>query len=268
MQYLNKIIQGDCLEIMPQIPDKSVDMILCDLPYGVMSRSQNNWDCVIPLEPLWANYNRVIKDNGAIVLTATQPFASQLIASNPKMFKYDLIWVKNKVSGHLNAKKMPLRQHEHILVFYKKPPTYNPQKTIGHKPVHGWRHNQDNGSVYGEGKIGTEGGGSTERYPTSILEFPVINNDDPGKIHPTQKSLSLWEWLIKTYSNENEIILDNCAGGFTTAVACENLKRNWICIEKEDSYCRLGENRIKYEQRNRPVDWEKNLPSSVVQSVV
>lgn len=240
-KFLNNIVCGDCLELMKELPNKSIDMILCDLPYGVTSRT--NWDKQLPFDELWAAYNRVIKDNGAIALTATQPFASQLICSNPKMFKYDLIWKKNKCTGFLNAKKMPLRIHESVLIFYKKTPIYNPQKTTGHKPVNKYTKHTD-GTTYGNTKLGVSGGGQTDRYPRSILEFSVVNNDSDEKIHSAQKPVALFEYLIKTYTNENQIVLDNCAGSFTTAVACENTNRNWICMEKSDKFCDLAKKRI------------------------
>lgn len=244
MIELNKIYNEECLgdkELetgMWRIPDKSVDMILCDLPYGVTN--QNKWDQIIPFEPLWEQYNRVIKDNGAIVLTAVKPFSAMLIMSNPKMYRYDIIWRKNKSTGFLNAKKMPLRQHEEILVFYKKLPTYNPQKTTGHKPANTYTKHTSDGTNYGKTKSGISGGGQTDRYPTSVLDINVMNNDNPNKFHPTQKPVELCEWLIKTYTNEGETVLDNCMGSGTTAIACLNTNRNYIGFELEEEYHRLG----------------------------
>lgn len=243
---LNQVHCGDCLELMGDIPANSVDMVLCDMPYGVTAR--NKWDIVIPFGPLWEHYRRITKENAAIVLTATQPFASQLILSNEAMFRYDLIWRKNKKTGFLNAKKMPLREHEQILVFYRKLPVYNPQKTTGHKPVNSYTKHTSDGENYGETKQGLSGGGQTDRYPTSVIYCPVVNNDSKDKFHSTQKPVELFEYLIKTYTNEGMTVLDNCAGVFTTAIACENLKRNWICIEKEREYCDIGQERI---QKNR-----------------
>ena len=234
---------GDCLKLMSDIPDNSVDMILCDLPYQVTARQK--WDVIIPFKPLWENYNRVIKANGAIVLFATEPFRTKLIYSNLKNFRYDLIWEKNKTTGFLNAKKQPLRKHESILVFYKKPPTYNPQKTAGHKPVNSYQHKSgDISLVYGKTDK-YKGGGSTERYPTSILSFPVVNNDDPIKKHSAQKPVALLEYLIKTYTNEGDLILDNCAGSGSTGVACINQNRQFICIEKEKEYFDICVERLK-----------------------
>lgn len=240
--FVNQIIFGDCLEIMPTIPKASIDMILCDLPYGITAR--NKWDKIIPFEPLWKEYKRIIKDKGAIILTATQPFASQLICSNTDMFRYDLIWSKNKSTGFLNAKKMPLRKHEYILVFYKKLPTYNPQKTTGHKPVNSFTKHTSDGTNYGNTKKGIKGGGQTDRYPTSIIEIPVVNNDSKEKIHPTQKPVELFEYLIKTYTNKSMVVLDNCIGSGTTAVACKNLNRKFIGIESNEKYYKKALQRI------------------------
>ncbi|WP_260981332.1 DNA-methyltransferase [Bacillus pumilus] len=231
---LNKLYNEDCLSIeenkgMNRIRDKSIDLIVCDLPYGVTN--QNKWDQVLPLDKLWKQYKRVIKDNGAIVLTAIKPFSSMLIASNPKMYRYDIIWEKNKSTGFLNAKKMPLRAHEEILVFYKKLPTYNPQKTTGHKPANTYTKHTSDGTNYGETKSGVSGGGQTDRYPTSVWRIPVMNNDDPRKFHPTQKPVELYEKIIKTYSNEGDTVLDNCSGAGTAAIACINTNRNYICFE-------------------------------------
>ncbi|MGG0308313.1 site-specific DNA-methyltransferase [Priestia megaterium] len=231
---MNTIYNMDCIEGMKLIKDKSIDMILCDLPYGVTAR--NKWDEIIPFEPLWEQYERIIKDNGAIVLTAVKPFSAMLITSNPKMYKYDLIWRKNKSTGFLNAKKMPLRQHEEILVFYKKPPVYNPQKTTGHKPANTYTKHTSDGTNYGNTKVGISGGGQTDRYPTSVLDIKVMNNDDPDKWHPTQKPIELFEWLMKTYTNEGDLVLDNCMGSGTTAIAALKTNRNYIGFEMEEEY--------------------------------
>lgn len=232
---LAEIWLGDCLELMSNIPDHSVDMILCDLPYEVTSRQK--WDIIIPFVELWANYNKIIKDNGVICLFAVEPFRSRLIASNWDMFKYDLIWQKNKTTGFLNAKKMPLRQHESILIFYKKPPTYNPQKTTGHKAVNSFTHHEGAATlIYGETKVGVKGGGQTDRYPTSILPFKVVNNHPSCRWHSAQKPIDLLEYLIKTYSNEGDLVLDNCAGSGSTLLAAKNLNRQFIGIEKNQEY--------------------------------
>ncbi len=240
---LNRIYLGDCLELLPKISDKSINMILCDLPYN---KTRNSWDNIIDLNLLWKEYERIIKNNGAIVLTAIQPFTSTLVNSNLKLFKYELIWEKNKSTGFLNAKKMPLRNHESILIFYKKLPVYNPQKTSGHKPANSYTTHTSSGSNYGKTKIGITGGGQTDRYPKSILKFKVVNNDNSGgdKLHPTQKPVPLFEYLIKTYTNEGDVILDNCIGSGTTAVACLNLNRKFIGIEKEEKYVDISCERI------------------------
>lgn len=243
MNELNTIYNEECLEGMKKIKDKSIDMILCDLPYGVTA--QNKWDVILPFEKMWNEYNRVIKDNGAIVLTAVKPFSAMLIMSNPKMYRYDYIWKKNKSTGFLNAKKMPLRQHEEALVFYKKLPTYNPQKTTGHKPANSYTKHTSDGSNYGSTKIGITGGGQTDRYPTSILDVKVLNNDHPDKFHPTQKPVELFEHFIKTYTNEGDVVLDNCMGSGTTAVACLKTGRNYIGFETDKSYYDLSLERIK-----------------------
>lgn len=231
---------------MNKIPDKSVDMILCDLPYGTTAR--NKWDIIIPFDELWDQYKRVVKDNGAIVLTAVKPFSAQLIMSNPEWYRYDIIWRKNKSTGFLNAKKMPLRSHEEILVFYNKLPIYNPQKTTGHKPANSYTKHTNDGTNYGKTKLGVSGGGQTDRYPTSILNVKVMNNDDHDKWHPTQKPVELFEYLIKTYTNENETVLDNCMGSGTTAIACHRLNRNFIGFELDEEYHRLSVDRYEKEK--------------------
>ncbi|WP_282156016.1 DNA-methyltransferase [Cytobacillus gottheilii] len=238
---INQIIHGDCLKVMPNIPDGSVDMILCDLPYGT---TENKWDSVIPLDLLWLEYKRIIKDNGAIVLTAQTPFDKVLGTSNLEMLKYEWIWVKNKATGHLNANISPLKAHENILVFYKKPPTYNPQKTYGHKPVNCYKKSAGDGSNYRKTKLDIEGGGQTDRYPTDVLYFPM----DKERYHPTQKPVALFEYLIKTYSNEGDLILDNCVGSGTTPVAAASLNRNFIGIDIERDYVDISKKRLENVQ--------------------
>lgn len=238
---VDKILQGNCLDVMLRIPDSSIDMILADLPYGV---TQNDWDQIIPFERLWDEYRRVTKLNAAIVLTATQPFAAQLIVSNPKMFRYDLIWRKNKSTGFLNANRMPLRQHESILVFYRRLPVYHPQKTKGHPPVHSFTKHTGDGTNYGKTKQGIKGGGQTDRHPTSVIDIPVVNNDSNVKIHPNQKPVELFEYLIRTFTNADDIVLDNCIGSGTTAIACLNTHRHFIGIEQDAKFCRLANERV------------------------
>jgi len=235
----NQVIQGDCLEVMKEIPDKSIDMILCDLPYGTTACK---WDTIIPFEPLWEQYKRIIKDNGAIVLTASQPFTSALVMSNPNMFKYDLIWDKELSTGFLNANRMPLRSHEEVLVFYKNQPTYNPQKNIGEKNHSRGKNKCKTNNLYGYHKI-AEDNFTELKHPKSVLN---IRKEHPSKtIHPTQKPVALFEYLIKTYTNEGETVLDNCAGSGTTGVACKNLNRNFILIEKEPEYIDIINKRLK-----------------------
>ena len=248
--FLNEIHHGDCLALMNGLDDQSIDMILCDLPYGT---TQNKWDSIIPLELLWQQYQRVIKPNGAIVLFGAQPFTSQLVMSNPQDFRYSLVWEKNKSTGFLNANRMPLRSHEDILVFYKKLPTYHPQKTTGHKPANAYTKHTGDGTNYGKTKSGITGGGQTDRHPTSILKFPVLNNDNESKFHPTQKPVPLYEWLIKTYSNEGDTILDNCSGAGTLAFACLNQRRNFICMEQDETYYKESKERLKRKKENEGV---------------
>jgi DNA modification methylase len=249
---VDQILYGNCLDIMPMIPDGSVDMVLADLPYGV---TQNKWDQVIPFDRLWDEYKRVTKINAAIVLTATQSFAAQLIVSNSIMFRYDLIWRKNKPTGFLNANRMPLRQHESILVFYRRLPVYHPQKTKGHVPVHSFTKHTDDGTNYGKTKRGIQGGGQTDRHPTSVIDIPVVNNDSKEKIHPNQKPVELFEYLIRTFSNEGEVVLDNCIGSGTTAIASLNMNRHFIGIEQDATFCRFANKRVdrhllRFKQEN------------------
>ena len=216
---------GDCLELMKEIPDGSIDMILCDLPYGT---TRNKWDSVIPFEPLWEQYNRIIKDNGAIVLFAQPPFDKMLGVSNINMLKYEWIWEKEAGTGFLNANKMPLKKSENILVFYKNLPTYNPQKTVG-KPYKCKQGGDSNN--YGDyDRVVTENDG--DRFPTNIIKF----NRDKNKVHPTQKPVALLEYLIRTYTNEGDIVLDNCMGSGSTCVAAVNTGRHYIGFEKEPKY--------------------------------
>ena len=236
---LNTVTQGDCLEEMRRIPDGSVDMILADLPYGT---TRNKWDSVIPLNELWAQYKRIIKNRGAIVLTAQTPFDKVLGESNLGMLRYEWIWEKDRASGHLNAKKMPMKSHENILIFYKKLPAYNPQMTTGHKPSNTSGRRLKETTNYGRfNNIIT--GGQTTRYPRSVQKFNVVNSAH-GIMHPTQKPVALFEYLIRTYTNENEIVLDNVIGSGTTGVAAVNTNRNFIGIELDEEYCRIANDRI------------------------
>lgn len=234
-----KIILGDCLEKMNDIQDKSVDLILCDLPYGT---TRNPWDSIIPLDALWKHYNRIIKDNGAIVLTSQFLFSAKLMLSNEKDYKYSWVWKKgNKPTGFLNAKKQPLRICEDVLVFYKNQCTYNPQMTKGAKchsrgkSVGTDKNKSDNYNGYKD--LNTDG---DMKYPQTLIDF----ERDVDKIHPTQKPVSLFEYLIKTYTNEGDTVLDNCSGSGTTAVASINTNRKFICIERDENYFNISLERI------------------------
>lgn len=238
----NNIYLGDCLDLMGKIGDKSIDLIFADLPYEVTNQP---WDNIIPFDQLWVHYERIIKDNGAMVFTATEPFRTKLISSNFKLFKYDLIWEKNKSTGFLNAKKQPLRSHESILVFYKKPPTYNPQMTVGHKPMNACVRKSRDAETYGAVKELVNKGGRTDRYPRSVLKFPVVNNDSEDKVHSAQKPYELLEWIIKTYSNEGDLVLDNCAGSGSTLIAAKKLNRNYIGIEKFEEFYNKATEKLK-----------------------
>lgn len=238
------LMLGNCLERMKKIPDGSVDMILTDLPYGTTACK---WDSVIPFEPLWKQYRRVVKKNSAIVLFGNQPFTSLLISSNLGDFKYCWYWEKNKATGFLNAKKQPLRSVEDICVFYSKQCIYSPQKTVGHKPVNSFTKHTSDGDTVGKTKLGVSGGGQTDRYPKNILKFPVVNNDNSSadmRLHPTQKPVALLEYLIKTYTNEGEAILDSTMGSGSTGVAAKNTNRKFIGIELDEGYFDIAKYRI------------------------
>ena len=235
------LLHGDCLELMKEIPDGSIDMVLCDLPYG---RTRNKWDVVIPFDQLWKQYRRIVKLNGAIVLFADGMFMAELMVSNPSMWRYNLVWDKVLTGGFLNANKMPLRQHEELCVFYKKPPTYNPQKTKGTKSHskgskqdyannnYGSYNIVDNADLHGDLK-----------FPTSILRY---QKPHPSKaLHPTEKPVSLCENIIKTYTNPGETVLDNCMGSGTTGVACVNTGRLFVGMENNLDTFITAVNRIE-----------------------
>ena len=228
--------QGDCLELMKQIPDGSIDMILCDLPYGT---TKNKWDNVIPFDSLWAQYERVIKDNGAIVLFCDGLFTANLIQSNVKMWRYNLIWDKQRGCDFLNANVKPLKSHEDIVVFYKKKPTYNKQVwySIPYKRPKNYTQSSNYGHRKEAGSESTDGA----RNPLTILSFSRDNN----RIHPTQKPVALLEYLIKTYTNEGEVVLDNCMGSGSTCVAALNTDRRFIGIELDEGYFEIAKKRIE-----------------------
>ena len=231
---------GDCLNLMCEIPDKSVDMILCDLPYGTTTK--NKWDSVIPFDLLWCQYRRIIKDNGCIALFGQPPFSSAIINSNLKMFRYEWIWVKSLAQGFLNANKMPLRATENISIFYNKLPTYHPQKVDG-KPYNKGIRKANCTTNYGDfgETIGINENG--KRYPTNVIYFSNANHKN--QLHPTQKPVPLLEYLIKTYTNEGETVLDNCMGSGSTGIACINTNRNFIGIELDNTYFEIAKKRIE-----------------------
>ncbi|MEG2268561.1 MAG: site-specific DNA-methyltransferase [Acinetobacter sp.] len=226
---------GDCLERMKEIESGTVDMILCDLPYGT---TRCSWDAVIPFEPLWAEYERVIKANGAIVLFGAHPFSAVLACSKLELFRYEWIWEKPSATGFLNADKQPLRAHENILVFYKSLPTYNPQKTFGHERKKSKRKNI--GSAHYGKQLNIKDYDSTERYPRTVQ---VFSKDYPS-IHDTQKPVALCEYLIRTYTNDGELVLDNTMGSGTTGVACVNTRRRFIGIENDQQTFNEAKERI------------------------
>ena len=241
MLQINSVNNGNCLELMSDIDDKSIDMILCDLPYGTTACK---WDSVIPFEPLWAHYKRIIKDNGAIVLTASQPFTSALVMSNINMFKYDWVWEKTRKTGFANCNRQPLRNYENVVVFYNGQCKYNPQELIKKstalivnrkKPKNDTVNAGEN-----DGSLCKEYVQEFENYPSQVLKIKSEGNT----YHPTQKPVALFEYLIKTYTHEGELVLDNCAGSGTTAIACLRTNRNYILIEQETKYCDIANKRI------------------------
>lgn len=232
------LIHGDCLQIMDQIPSGTVDMVCCDMPYGT---TNCKWDAVIDLEQLWNHYNRIVKPDGAIVLFAQTPFDKVLGVSNLENLRYEIIWEKPAATGFFNAKKMPLKAHENILVFYRKLPTYNPQKTTGHARKSAGRK-EIGSEVYGKGVKKTNYD-STERYPRSVQK--ISRESKVGGLHPTQKPVPLIEWLVKTYTDDGDTVLDNTMGSGTTGVACKNLGRRFIGIELDDSYFEVAKTRIE-----------------------
>lgn len=260
MLEINKIYNADCLDLMKSIPDKSMDMICTDLPYEVLHKNNPHaqWDRIIPFEPLWEQYERIIKDNGAIVLFAQGMFTAQLMMSNPKLWRYNLVWDKCRVTGFLNANRMPMRCHEDICVFYKSLPTYNPQYEDGepNHPQGNGQHKHTN-SCYGE--YGRDYQGRTyesvprvaptvpdgKKLPRSIIK--IKKEHESTVLHPTQKPVELLRYLIRTYTNEGESVLDSCCGSGTTAIAAIKEKRNWICIEKSEEYFTVAKKRIETE---------------------
>ena len=241
-----QLLHGDCLELMKDIPDKSIDMILCDLPYGTTSK--NKWDSIIPFDGLWKAYNRIIKDNGAILLFGQPPFSSELIVSNKKMFRYEWIWQKTLPQGFLNSNKMPLRATENVSVFYKKLPMYNPQMKDG-KPYDKGIRKANCTMNYGDFGETIDKNETGRRFPTNVLAFS--NGNHKNILHPTQKPVALLSYFIKTYTNEGDTVLDNCMGSGSTGVACVNLKRNFIGMELKEEYFKIAEERINNARLNQ-----------------
>jgi len=247
--FANQVIKGDCLEVMKKIPARSIDMILCDLPYGT---TQNHWDSVIPIDQLWIHYERIIKDKGVIALTGQGLFTANLMLSNPRLFKYKITWVKSKPTNFLNAKKQPLRKHEDICIFYKSQPAYNPQMTYGEPYNKGFRKDQFTGS-YGDFKT-VEVKSNGERYPTDVVYFKTAESE--GEVyHPTQKPVELGRYLIRTFTKEGEVVLDNTCGSGSFLVSAVLEGRKFIGIEKNEDvylfkkhkvdYIEVSKNRIK-----------------------
>lgn len=229
-----ELMQGDCLELMKALPDHSIDLILCDLPYGT---TRNKWDSIIPLDALWREYKRICR--GAIILTAQTPFDKVLGVSNLSMLRYEWIWRKESGTGFLNAKRAPLKDHENVLVFYNTPPTYNPQMRTGFKP---YKCKQGHvGTNYGAVRPENITESNGERYPLTVLEF----KRDKDKSHPTQKPVELMSYFIKTYSNEGDTVLDNCMGSGTTGVACKKLNRHFIGMELDQAIFDKAKGRIE-----------------------
>ena len=237
---------GDCIKLMNEIEDNSIDLILCDLPF---QKTKNKWDRIIPFEELWKQYNRIIKENGAIILFCQGNFYIDLVNSNRSQFRYDLVWDKQLTTGFLNSNRQPLRRHEQIAVFYKKQPKYNPQMGEG-QPLHGKGKvltKIKKSNVYGKyNNLSDDRKGTTEKYPTSILKVPRLNSSK--MLYPTEKPIELLEYLIKTYTDEGEVVLDNCMGSGTTGVACKNTNRNFIGIEINKNAFEIAKKRLNFKE--------------------
>ncbi len=241
MDFFNKIYKGDCLQVMETLPDGSIDLILCDLPYGT---TECIWDVVIPFDTLWKHYKRLIKENGAILLFGSQPFTTDLINSNRDWFRYEIIWEKTRPSNFFLANKQPLKAHENICVFYKMQPTYNVIKWKGNNN-HASKPRLSNSNIHNLTGIKNGVDTNEDKFPKSVIN--VKSTDSTKNLHPTQKPEKLLEWLILLYSNENEIILDNTMGSGSTVIACVKTKRKFIGIEKDEKYFEIAEKRINNE---------------------
>lgn len=241
-----QLYQGDCLEIMKSIPDKSIDLVCADPPFGT---TRNRWDSVIPYEELWGGLKRVVKDNGAILLFGQGLFSAELACSNKEWFRYRLVWEKTKAGGFLNARRMPLQAHEDISVFYKKLPTYNPQMSEGKPYIKKAITNGDGGNYGKFNRVGTTQKNEGTRFPRSVIRF---SNDNHKSIHPTQKPVELLEYLIKTYSNEGDTVLDFCMGSGSTGVAAKSTNRDFIGIELDKQYFDIA-----YKRINEVLEWQR-----------
>ena len=244
-------MQGDCLEKMKEITDGSIDAIICDPPYGTTACK---WDSIIPFDAMWERLNKLIKPNGAIVLFGSEPFSSALRMSNIKNYKYDWVWAKNLKTGNLNAKRMPMGGHELVHVFCKKSPTYNPQKRKRTTEIKSGNKKNSKTSVYGSQKESYSDNQSDLINPDTVIKDIKCVHNSKGKVHPTQKPVALMEYLIKTYTNENELVLDFTMGSGTTGVACVNTKRNFIGIEMDDGYFKIASDRIKDAKKQKAMD--------------
>lgn len=240
LKFLNNIVKADSVELMKKIADKSIDMVLCDLPYG---HTQNSWDSIIPLDELWQQYERIVKDDGAIVLTSSGMFTAQLMMSNAKMFKYKSIWIKSKATNFLNAKKQPLRKYEEICVFYKKQPVYNPQMSVADPYNKGMRKSQLTGSYGDFSSVEVKSDG--DRYPNDILYFKTAESEG-ATYHPTQKPVELGRYLIRTYTNHGDVVLDNTCGSGSFLVSAVLEGRNFIGIDKDEESSRFKNDEISY----------------------
>lgn len=241
---VDSIHKGDCLELMSEIPDKSINFICCDLPFGITA---NHWDSVIPNHKLWEQYERILAPKGNIVLFGTGMFAYKLALSNEKLYRYDIVWHKSKCGSPLTAKFMPMKKHELMLVFGEPASCYNPQMTEGTPYKRKWTPNKNNNMEYGIAGVQTDNKGT--RHPTTVVHFPQKWRRQ-DQIHPTQKPVELLEWLVKSFSNEGGVVLDNCAGSSTTAIACINTNRRYIMMEKDDKYYNISVDRINQHIAN------------------
>ena len=246
MKLLNQVVHGDCLEVMAAMPDASVDMVLCDLPYGT---TRNGWDSVIDLQALWAQYDRVVKPNGAIVLFSQGVFTAQLIMSRPDLFRYKVVWEKSKPTNFLNAKRQPLRKHEDLCVFYRRPPVYNPQMSVGAPYDKGVRKDQLTGS-YGDFSAVRVQNTSGERYPTDVIYFKTAESEGPVW-HPTQKPVALARYLIRTYTNPGDVVLDNACGSGSIPVAAVLEDRAFVGIELNGEPMQFKTERSDYIEVSR-----------------